>query len=103
MSDTTPTPTYDKEDIYDAEIAPLMTQIIEICKRHEIPMLASFTYRSCPDGQDYCTTHLTGPNGWFDPKLARANGIMYADGSSPLMLTLRDGDGDVIESIAVVG
>lgn len=33
---------YDKESIYDNEIAPLMKQIIEICKREELPMVAQF-------------------------------------------------------------
>lgn len=34
-----PTP---KEAIYDAQIRPLMLQVFEICKEHEIAMLASF-------------------------------------------------------------
>ncbi|MGW5954924.1 hypothetical protein [Bacillus mycoides] len=33
---------YDKEKIYDEEIAPLMQQILEICKREELPMVAQF-------------------------------------------------------------
>lgn len=36
---------YDKEEIYDAQIAPLMEQIIAICSEHQIPMLASFAYK----------------------------------------------------------
>lgn len=35
---------YDCEDIYDAQISPLMSQIIEICKEHNIPMVATFQY-----------------------------------------------------------
>ena len=37
---------YDLEAIYDAEIGPLMAQIIAICERHELPMIASFAYRA---------------------------------------------------------
>ncbi|EJQ59764.1 hypothetical protein BW899_24220 [Bacillus mycoides] len=33
---------YDKEEVYDEEIAPLMQQILEICKREELPMVAQF-------------------------------------------------------------
>lgn len=31
-----------KESVYDAEIAPLMTQILEICKREKIALIADF-------------------------------------------------------------
>lgn len=33
---------YDKESIYDEQIAPLMKQIIEICKAEQLPMNAQF-------------------------------------------------------------
>ncbi|AJH80306.1 hypothetical protein FOC88_27350 (plasmid) [Bacillus thuringiensis] len=33
---------YDKEKVYDEEIAPLLQQILEICKREELPMVAQF-------------------------------------------------------------
>jgi hypothetical protein len=41
-----------KEIIYDEKIAPLMAQIIEICKQNEIPMFADFQYSD----SDFCTT-----------------------------------------------
>ena len=31
-----------KEETYDAEIAPLMTKIIEVCQREKIALLANF-------------------------------------------------------------
>lgn len=34
----------DLEKVYDEEIAPLMTQIINICNKHELPMIAEFEY-----------------------------------------------------------
>ena len=43
-----------KEKVYDEQIAPLMAQIIEICKREEIPMFADFQYADL----DYCTTFI---------------------------------------------
>ena len=58
-----------KEQIYDAEIEPLMAQILEICKRGGIAMLASFSIptddaptlscTSCiPDGEGNTPKHL---------------------------------------------
>lgn len=43
----------DLEKIYDEQISPLMQQIIEICKNHDIPMFADFQYSD--DG--FCKTH----------------------------------------------
>lgn len=50
----------DAERIYDEQIAPLMAQIIAICKRERIPMLATFQYGSRPEeGEvDFCTTWI---------------------------------------------
>lgn len=51
---------YDKEDIYDEQISPLMAQIISICKEHKIPMCATFQYSDDEgdNGPGYCTTTL---------------------------------------------
>lgn len=51
---------YDKEQIHDEQIAPLMTKIIEICKANEIPMLASYYLKQATEFDDnmYCTTCL---------------------------------------------
>ncbi|OLP04453.1 hypothetical protein [Rhodoferax antarcticus] len=38
-----------KEDIYDNEISPLMAQVIEICKKKGIAMIANF---ACPNDTD---------------------------------------------------
>jgi hypothetical protein len=49
--------TWDKESVYDNEISPLVSQIIAICKRESIPVVASFQY--CDGGDDgpgFCTT-----------------------------------------------
>lgn len=45
MSDADATPEIaDNEAIYDAQIAPLMSQILDICVAHDIPMVACFEY-----------------------------------------------------------
>jgi hypothetical protein len=50
----------DSEAVYDAEIWPLMAQIIDICTRHKIPMLASFQYadETQPGGPAASTTRI---------------------------------------------
>lgn len=59
MSDKKPMEPYDLEGVYDSKIAPLMTQIIEVCRKHQMPMLATFAYcHDGMDGTDYCTTSL---------------------------------------------
>ncbi len=50
--------TYDLEAVYDAEIAPLMTQILAICKRERMPMVASFAYAVTEDGVNKCTSYM---------------------------------------------
>lgn len=50
-----------RETAYDDKIYPLMTQIIAICKEHDIPLLASFELD--PDeeaGPMLCTTIVPG-------------------------------------------
>jgi len=54
---------YDKEQIYDEQISPLMSQIIDICSDNGIQILASFLLKESVDdeGQQFCTTcHLPG-------------------------------------------
>ena len=45
-----------KEQIYDNEIAPLMSQITAICEEHKIAMLASFAISTDDDPGLTCTT-----------------------------------------------
>lgn len=57
---------YDKEDIYDNEIAPLMKQIIEICKREELPMVAQFYLKEKRDDDEeenpmFCSSVILPP------------------------------------------
>lgn len=52
----------DKEPIYDEKIAPLMKEIIEVCKQNNINMVASFQLMSeneTDNGEHFlCTTLL---------------------------------------------
>lgn len=50
---------FDLEAVYDAEIFPLMDQILDICKKHKMPMLASFVYKCNEEGEDKVTSFLS--------------------------------------------
>ena len=52
----------DKEAIYDEQIAPLMTQLLEVCQREGIPMFASFQYRA----EGFCTSAQSTGHCVFD-------------------------------------
>lgn len=68
-------PTYDMEAVYDAEIAPLMAQIIAVCQRENMPFIASFGYAYDPndtDKQMFCTSYSPGPDSWVHPKIFAA-------------------------------
>lgn len=51
---------YDLEQVYDEQIFPLMTKIIEICKEHKMPLFTCFQYKIDEDSEEkyhFCTTH----------------------------------------------
>jgi len=78
---------YNKEDIYDSEISPLITQIIAICKKHKIPMIASFTYENDEEkGFGRCTTHLKY-EGREDEVNHQAHGIIRGGGHQAMVIT----------------
>jgi hypothetical protein len=89
-----------KEQVYDTEINPLMAQIIAICKKHKIPVVASFGLESEEDEDLHCSTVLVEEE--FNPsemllRMARVN-----HGERPAILTVRDGSGNVVESHAIL-
>ena len=50
---------FDLEQVYDEKIAPLMAQIIEICKEHKMPFGAQFIYANSEDeGEQVCSTFM---------------------------------------------
>ena len=83
---------YELEDIYDEQIAPLMAQIIAICKEHQMPMIASFAYR-CEGDDDYdlCTTCLPGADDNAPLSYIDAIDAIYTRGSEiePPLLIVR--------------
>ncbi|HBR2117531.1 TPA: hypothetical protein L9N02_004021 [Klebsiella quasipneumoniae subsp. similipneumoniae] len=67
---------YNLESIYDEKISPLMRQIIDICKEHNMPMVASFAYENSEEnGIGCCTTKLTF-EGRYIKEFAEATSII---------------------------
>ena len=66
-----------KEEIYDAQISPLMTQIIAICKEHKIAAVASFAIPIPEDDGLCCTTVLLSED--MDPpeQFLKARDALY--------------------------
>lgn len=84
-----------KEQIYDEQISPLMTQIIKVCKEHKIPIVASFFTPGDDDPELAVTTALLGngfeaPNN-FSNALRELRPELF--GGAPLMLRTEHGDG----------
>lgn len=85
--------TMNKEQIYDAQINPLMAQIIEICKANNIAMLATFALPTPEDADLCCTSHLPDETGKLPCPIAEASSVIRGSGRSPLMLTTQHADG----------
>jgi hypothetical protein len=82
-----------KEEVYDAEIASLMAKIIEICRVHEIALLADFAIGTESDPGLKCTTALLDVA--FNPpeEMLQALAILKPKKSSTIMLTETKADG----------
>lgn len=78
----------ENESVYDEKIAPLMNQIISICREHKMPMVACFQF--APDGA-FCTTSLLGAPEYegADPRLFRALQVVRPDRIDDVPLPFR--------------
>ena len=68
-----------REKAYDKKISPLMSQIIAICKKHQIPMVAQFALDDQGDGNGplRCTTVILDEE-WSPPSnMKKASQILY--------------------------
>ena len=66
----------DKEEIYDEQINPLMSEILGVCKEHGIAMIASFSLPVEEDPYLMCTSYLSDGEGKHHPELSVALGIV---------------------------
>lgn len=79
--------TYDLEEVYDDKIAPLMTQILDICKANNLPMFATFAFSHDVDEDDtgFCTSYLAFP-GRAPMELVEAKSAVTKRHSSGVMI-----------------
>ena len=98
--------TFDLEEVYDKQLAPLMEKIIGICNEHHVPMFATFLYKSDPEGVDdgedcYCTTNLYFDDHAQSDTMEQLNAIRSRR-PSPLRLTIRDKDGRIVKQEVIL-
>lgn len=91
-----------KEKLYDEQIAPLVAQIIEICQKNGVAMIASFAIPNDEDADLRCTSHLADETGSF-PFADACRLVRDGRRPPPMMLTTRDRDGNVTNMTAVIG
>jgi hypothetical protein len=90
-------PSFDLEKVYDEEVAPLMTKIIEICKQHKLPMFATFLYANDLESGDdgVCTSFLMFEERPIpEPMLALRQ---FGRSPAPLRMRVRNKDGAITE------
>ena len=88
-----------KEEVYDEQISEMMTKIIQICHDNKIAMIADFAL----DEDLKCLTVLLSeaydpPDNMVEAARILKNGVS----PSPLMITTKDKDGNVINITAVL-
>ena len=81
-----------KEQIYDAEIYPLMGKIIEICQANKISMFATFDIPNDEDATLTCTTCTSDESGKPSERIRQFNRLAPQN-RSPLMLRKEHADG----------
>lgn len=84
-----------KEAIYDEEIHPLMAQIIAICQKNGIAMIANFAVPNDEDDGVQALTHLPNEDGVFPENHTAALCSIRPPSRAPLMITTKDADGGV--------
>lgn len=91
-----------KEQVYDERIAPLMEQIIAICKEHKIAVLANFSTPNSQDEHLVCTTALLASD--FDPKEEQLLAYRILCSRMPAAeIKTQDANGSITESCVVLG
>lgn len=90
------------ERAYDEDISPLMDQVIALVQKHKINMVMSFQLDDSGDGTGplLCSTHIIAPDG--DDRLKRASNIIYPPRRTPLDITTRDKDGNILSMTRIL-
>lgn len=78
VSDETKQEWFDAEKIYDEELSPLMEQVIAICKKNQIPFIASFNFANRKrDGKPVFCTSVLNPNGRLSKEIDDMRRVIY--------------------------
>ena len=91
-----------KEEIYDEEISPLMAQVIACCKKHKIAFVATYSLSSPDDEGLQCTSALLEDDCEPPKTYMEVIQTIYGRARNPLMITTRDGAGNVTRMDAVL-
>lgn len=98
MASHTQEPQFDLEAAYDERIAPLMTQIIDICEEVKMPMMATFCYFNDPEdkvqtgeSRSFCTTNIPR-DGWQPRQIGLALREIFNGGSAISIITVTKDD-----------
>ena len=105
MSKPTPDQPFDLEQVYDDQIAPLMTQIIEICKTHTLPMFATFLYGNDIDddeGGKLCTTSLLFKERLIPEEMLDLPKVIMPQSSPALRIRVTDKTGAVTQETVIL-
>ncbi|WP_454871740.1 hypothetical protein [Paraburkholderia xenovorans] len=94
-----------KEQVYDTQISPLMTQIIAICEMHKIAFVASFAIPTEADPELACSSALLRAD--YAPPACYIEALQIIRGerrspSSRMMLRTEHADGSTTLT-AIVG
>lgn len=94
---------FDLEKVYDEEITPLMTKIIDICKAHKLPMFASFLYSLDVDSEQdgTCTTNLMFEDRPIPPEMLSLVEVVGLVRQKPLRLRVRNKEGVITEETVI--
>ena len=91
-----------KEKIYDEQISPLMSQVIDICKKNNIAMLMTFSIPTEDDPDLACTTAILDDESKPTESMVKAYNIIMGRASGGMMITTRRQDGSISGMTAVI-
>lgn len=91
-----------REEAYDSKISPLVAEIIAICKEHKIQFLANFEIGDEDDPGLQCTTNVFGDDWQPSEAMKMAYANLRPRSSSPLMVTTRNGAGQITNITAIM-
>lgn len=94
---------FDLEQVYDDEIAPLMAQILEVCQKHRMPMVASFQYKLDEVGEaEHCSSGLAYKERGPSPMIKRMTVLLTGIKQPGMKISVVDKDGRVVRQEVIL-